>query len=297
MSWPALALVSDAELGQLEPEATAGDSPWGGVTWPNQRAEAKRDLRIWLELDFPEIVGVADRVLDVWPADYVFGYTSAAYADRTSEARNDTESDLPLAAILATPASDRIYLGAAWTFDGLLAVLTGTKNAAASVLTVKYSGPSGWTTLTSTHGINDGTASGGATFAQSGRITWTAPTNWQRQRLNGTGDEFFWVELSVSNALTSGVTATQLAAIRPPDGLKRCAAYLTLGHIYNGLAAQAADPERWRNQSDKYFAMAKDLYTGLKGRSALWIDLDHSGTVDPPVETTVGIGGHVFYRA
>lgn len=292
MSWPGLTLVTDLTLGQLEPQATHPDAPWGSTTWPEARAEAKRDLKMWLEMDYPEVPGVADRVLDRWRMDYAFGYTDSAYTDVTGASRDDTPDDLALAAILATPASDRLYLGAAWTFDGLAAVLTGTRNAAASVLTVKYSGPAGWTTLSAT----DGTAVSGVTFAQSGRIRWTAPTDWQRQRLNGTGDEFFWVELSVSNALTSGVTAAQVLGIRPPDGLVRCAQYLALGHILNGLASQSPGEERWRQQADKYFSMAKDLYVGLKAKAGVWLDLDISGDITPS-ETTHQKGGHVFYRA
>lgn len=292
MSWPGLTLVTDLTLGQLEPQATHPDAPWGSTTWPEARAEAKRDLKMWLEMDYPEIPGVADRVLDRWRMDYAFGYTGSAYTDVTGAARDDTPDDLALAAILATPASDRLYLGAAWTFDGLGAVLTGTRNAASSVLTVKYSGPTGWTALSAT----DGTAVSGVTFAQSGRIKWTAPTDWQRQRLNGTGDEFFWVELSVSNALTSGVTAAQVLGIRPPDGLVRCAQYLALGHILNGLASQSPGEERWRQQADKYFSMAKDLYVGLKAKAGVWLDLDISGDITPS-ETTRQKGGHVFYRA
>lgn len=292
MSWPGLTLVTDQLIGQLEPQATHPDAPWGDTAWPAARAEAKRDLKMWLEMDFPEVPGVADRVLDRWPMDYVFGYTGGVYSDVTAATGDDTPADMAVATILATPASDRVYLGAAWTFDGALAVLTGTRNAAASVLTVKYSGPTGWTTLSAT----DGTASGGATFAQSGRITWEAPADWQRQRLNGTGDEFFWIELSVSAVLTAGTTATQVLGIRPPDGLTRCAQYLALGHILNGLASQSPGEERWRQQADKYFTMAKDLYVGLKAKAGVWLDLNTSGTITP-TEVTHQKGGHVFYRA
>lgn len=290
--WNGLSLVTDAELGQLEPEAIAASAPWGRTSWPDARAEAKRDLKIWLEMDYPEVIGVADRVLDQHAPDYVFGYTGSTYADKTADARSDSEDDVDLSAIFATFSTDKLYVGALWGFDGLSLRQTGTRNANASVLTVKYSGPTGWTTLTAT----DGTASGGATFAQSGRITFTAPTDWQRERLNGTGDEFFWIELSVSAALTSGTSTTQILGIRPPDGLKRCAAYLALGHIYNGLASGAPGEERWRAQSEKYFAMAKDLYVGLKAKAGIWIDLDTSESITTP-ETQVQKGGHVFYRA
>lgn len=292
MSWSGLALVSDSELGQLEPEAVAPAKPWGRVTWSDARAEAKRDLRIWLEMDYPDVPGVADRVLDRWEPDYAFTSTGGAVTDRTSQNNDDEEDDLDLATIFTTIGTDRFYIGAAWGFDGLYVHMTGTRNAAASVLTVKYSGPTGFTALTHT----DGTAVSGVTLAQSGKITWVSPSTWQRQREHGTGDEFFWIELSVSGALTASTSASQILCLRPPDGLKRCAAYLSLGHIYNGLSAGSPGEERWRIQSDKYFAMARDLYAGLKGKAGLWLDIDHSGSIGPG-ESQQNRGGHVFYRA
>lgn len=293
MSWAALALVTDAEIGDLEPEATDPAAPWGNTTWSNQRSEAKRDLKIWLEMDYPHIPGVADRVLDRWAPDYVFGYTGSAYTDLTSAARNDTPDDVTLSTVFTTFGTDALYVGTAWGFSGLHIGMTGTKNANTSVLTAKYYGPSGWTSLSA----SDGTAASGKTFTKAGRVTWTEPTDWQRVRLNGTGDEFFWIELTVSAALTSGTSAVQLLGVRAPDGLKRCAAYLSLGHIYNGLAAASPGEERWRAQSDKYFQMARDLYAGLKQSSGLWIDADTSGSISDGEPTLTQVGGHVFYRA
>jgi hypothetical protein len=77
MSWASLTLVTDAELGTLEPQAVSG--LWKAVTWPNQRAEAKKDLKIWLQNDYarmlPDGTIVADRVRDTFGADKVWGYT------------------------------------------------------------------------------------------------------------------------------------------------------------------------------------------------------------------------------
>ncbi len=42
MSWPGLTLVTDLTLGDLEPQATHPDAPWGQTSWPSARAEAKR---------------------------------------------------------------------------------------------------------------------------------------------------------------------------------------------------------------------------------------------------------------
>jgi hypothetical protein len=293
VSWAGLTLVTDADLGALEPEATDSDAPWGGTTWANARAEAKRTLKIWLELDFADLPGVADRVIDVWAPDYVFTYTGGNYTDRTTQAVDDEPTDLDLTGCFTTPASDRLYIGALWQSEGLSLKLTGTRNAAASVVTVKYSGPAGWTTLTTT----DGTAVAGATFGKSGRITWTVPADWQRERVNGSGDEFFWLEVSVSATLTAGVTASQLNPVRAPDGLKRCAAYLALSTIYNGLAAGSPGEERWRAQGDAYLAMARELYVALKTNRALWIDINASGVLTGEERQQGTGGGFILGRA
>lgn len=278
MSWAALSLVTDQEIGELEPEATSSTAPWGRTTWSDARAAAKRQLKAWIDNDFPGVPGVADRVIDSWQADYLFGYTASAYSDITGAGEDDTESDITLSTVLATVGSDRLYVGAAWTFNGLRILQTGTRNANASTLTVKYSGPTApqtWTALTMT----DGTSASSATFGQSGRITWTQPTNWQRIRLNGTGEEYFWVELSVSATLTSGTSITQILPIRAPDSLKLSALYLSLAFIYNGLAAGSPGEERWRQQGREYYEMAQANYAALKNNANLWIDMDVSGTV------------------
>lgn len=67
-----------------------------------------------------------------------------------------------------------VVLSAAVPFRGIKVVMSASVNAVASVLTAEYWNGSAWVTLAPT----DGTASGGATFAQSGDITWTVPAAW-----------------------------------------------------------------------------------------------------------------------
>lgn len=297
--WSQLSLVTDAELGQLEPEAVAAGSPWGAVTWTSARTEAKRDLKIWLERDFAKQVGlgdanrrlnrinlalpaITDRILDRWSPDWVFRYTSASFTDITSAARDDNEKDIDLAAALATFGTDRIYIGALWEFEGLEIKLLDAVNAIASVLTAKYWGNNQWTSLAAT----DGTLSSGKTLAQSGRVTWTLPADWERRRLNGTAEEFYWVELSISAALTGGTAASQLLPIRAPDGLKRVAAYLALAHVFRGLAAQAAEPESWltrvsNEQETGYQDRAEKLYADLRDNGGIPIDLNLNEVIEP----------------
>jgi len=289
MGWSSLNLVSDAELGQLEPEAIAASEPWGTNVWANARAEGKRDLKIMIEADFGSLPNVADRVIDTWRPDYVLGYTGSAFSDLTSDTVDKDEDDIALATIFTTFGTDRLYIGCASEFEALRVIMTGTVNGNASVLTAKYSGPAGggtpasWPALT----ITDGTITSGKTFAKSGRITWTMPTDWQRETLNGMSDAYYWLELTVSAALTAGTSATQLLPVRTHDGLKRVAAYLALAHIFKGLAAQAAEPESWLERSKAYRTDAIDLFGRLKASSSMWLDMNHDEVITPS-ETQVG---------
>ncbi len=279
MSWSGLTLCTDANLGALEPEALNGH--WGSITWPNQRAEAKRDLKIWLETDYAHIPGVADKVKDTYRADVVLGYTSGIYTDLTDAASDDDESDVNLAAVFATFGSDKLYLGFPGEADGLSVKMLDSLNAIASILTVQYSGAGGWTALT----VTDGTSASGKTFGTGGRITWTMPTDWQRRTLN-TDDAYFWIRLSVSAALTAGTKATSILQVKAPDGLKRIVAYRALGYIYKNLAAQAPSVDYWGGRTQNqfktgYWDQADALYATMRDKGGIPIDVDNDDTIEP----------------
>ena len=275
MSYSGLPLVSDQDLGAIEPLAIASDAPWGASTWPTQRAQALRTLKVWLEADFG--AGAADRLVDRWSPSKATRYTSGVHVDITSDVSNDTEEDVDLSTELATVANDRIYVGLDAEFDGLFVQMLDSLNAAASVLTVSYWGPTGWTALT----IADGTTVAGATFAQSGRIRWTVPANWTRRRLAGSGSEYLWVQLAVSAALTSGTAVTQILPTRAHEGLRQVAAFLALGTILKGFALQAPDPERWRAAATEYEQGADGLYTKLKTAGGLVLDQNADQVAEP----------------
>lgn len=283
MSWTHLTLVTDAELAALEPEAGHPSEPWGQTAWTNARAEAKRDLQIWIDADYPSVPGASDRIRDRWAPDLVWQYTSAGYTDRTSEVSDDTEEDLDLSAVFATPASDALYVGAGYEFSGLFVKLLDSLNANASVLTVKYWNSAGWTALTT----SDGTvAATGKTLSGSGRVTWTIPSSWERRTINGS-DPWYWVQLTVSATLTSGTAATQILPIRAPSALKRVAAYLALHHICQGLAAQAATPEYWQAKAESYWTKGQDLYTRIRQGGGIPFDLNQDDVITPADETTI----------
>jgi len=282
MSWAQLPLVSDLDIGALEPQAIDAGAPWGRDEWPDQRGEAKNDLAIWLERDHPDVPGVTDQVRDRFDPAIVLGYTGSAYTDITSEASNDTAEDVDLATILATFGTDRIYIGAPYAFTGVHVGLLDSVSSATSTLTVKYWGKAQWTALT----IADGTSPAAITLTQSGRVTWKQPTDWERRDIDSQGQEWYWVELSVSAAPTAGTAANQLLCLQPPLALKRCAVWLSLYHICNGLALQATEPERWQEKADRYLDMARTLYAETR----IPLDSDLSGGVSEEEKQTEARG-------
>jgi len=285
MGWSGLTLCTDADLGSLEPASTNGQ--WKNVTWPNQRAEAKRDLKIKLEIDYSQIDNVADKVKDTHPPEAIYGYTGGEFIDWSAEASSLDEDDVDLASVFTTPASDVLYIGSSGEFDGLSVRLLDQLNAVASTLTVKYSGPSGWTALT----VVNGTANGSATFAKSGRITWTIPSNWERRTL-ANDDALFWVQLSVSAGLTANTSATQVLLVKAPDPLKRIVALYALGYCVETMAAQAPSTDYWAGRSRNQFKtgykdQADALYASLRDKGGMPIDVDGDETVSPGEENIV----------
>jgi hypothetical protein len=182
--WSNLTLVTDADVGAIEPQAVASGSPWGAVVWPSARAEAKRELKILIESAFGKTVkNASDRILDLHRPDYVLSYINSAYADITAAAVDRLEDDVNLTTVFAN-AANRLYVGADYQFDGVSVLMKDALNAQARTLTAKYSGGAGFAAIS---GATDGTTSAGATFAQSGRIAWsTIPSTWQRRLVGST---------------------------------------------------------------------------------------------------------------
>lgn len=133
----------------------------------------------------------------------------ASFTDYTTEAQDgSTSTDITLSSLSTLANGDYVLVGAHTPFSGLVVDVDST-NSTASVLTVSYWNGSAWVTTSAT----DGTASGGATFAQDGSITWTVPSAWaQYEPVVGLG-KMFWVRLTVSAALDSSTTLNSLIAI------------------------------------------------------------------------------------
>lgn len=139
----------------------------------------------------------------------------------------DTATDVVLSSLPTLANGGAVYVGSHLPFGGLSVDVDST-NSTSSTLAVTYWNGSAWANITPT----DGTASGGATFAQDGNITWTVPTAWVPEKLHIAadaaasfpfgGNKFYWVRLAVSAALDSSTT---LNSIMP---INRSTAYASL---------------------------------------------------------------------
>lgn len=279
MGWGNLTLVTDQDLGAIEPLAIAAEAPWGRTAWPEARAEAKRELKILIEAAFNKAVPrAADRILDTHAADLVYSYTPSTYTDITAIGSDNYDDDVTLTSVFAA-TTGRLYVGADYQFDGLFVRMKDALNSVASVLAVKYAGPTGWTAMPN---ANDGTAVSGKTFAETGRITWPiVPGDWKRQRLATSGDDLFWIELSVGSALNSGTAkAGQLLTIRVPDGLRRVAQLLALANVLNGLERQAARPKDWKDKAAGYRTEGIALFQMLKEQGGIPLDSNRNDVIE-----------------
>jgi hypothetical protein len=123
-------------------------------------------------------------------------------------------------------------MGSIVPWRGVKVVMSGSVNAVVSTQLGEFWNGSAWASLA----ITDGTASGGATFAQSGDITWTVPTTWVADNLpntlvqgfrqftpplppsqwrayNGVAQfKLFWARFTVSAALTAATAANTMFA-------------------------------------------------------------------------------------
>lgn len=143
--------------------------------------------------------------------------TATHYSQFAQDGLTTTEVNLDALDTLAN--LDYLLIGSHLPFRGVNVVMNGAKlNANASVLTVAYWNGTAWVTTSA----SDGTAAAGATFGQSGDVTWTVPAAWTKDTLINIGTPgsavinqgmgLYWTRWSVSAALSAATRATGIVA-------------------------------------------------------------------------------------
>ena len=120
------------------------------------------------------------------------------YSVQVSDGRSNTVAVLDDLDTFAN--NECIFIGVPVKFKSVT-ITVSAANGNASVLTGYYrKSDNTWAALS---GFTDGTASGGATFAQNGTISWTVPTDWKDNYMYAQNK--FWIQLRVSAQLDSEV--------------------------------------------------------------------------------------------
>jgi hypothetical protein len=145
------------------------------------------------------------------------GATATDYSKNAQD--GDTATDVTLSSQGTAAQGDFLYVGAHLPFRGV-AVDVDAANATASVITVNYRKSDGtWADTSDT----DGTASGGASLAVDGNITWTVPTDWVKTTLAAAdgvssavahaNTPLYWTRWEFSGGLDSSTTLNSMLAM------------------------------------------------------------------------------------
>lgn len=139
-------------------------------------------------------------------------------------------SSISLSSLATLGNGGAVMLGSVVPWRGIKVVMSGSVNAVASVMLGEFWNGTAWATLS----VTDGTAAAGATFGQSGDVTWTVPTTWVADNLPNTLTQglkqftpplppsqyrayseaapfkLFWARFTVSAALTAATAANSM---------------------------------------------------------------------------------------
>lgn len=135
----------------------------------------------------------------------------------------DTGTTLVLDSQDVAANGDYLYVGSHIQFGGVVVDVTAAKvNGTVSTLTVNYWDGSAWSDISDV----DGTASGSASMAQDGNVTWTVPTDWTQATLEGIDSprvgtiaddlkrlNLYWTRWEFSVALDSEVEVDEMTAL------------------------------------------------------------------------------------
>jgi len=209
--------------------------------------------------------------------------------DYTNEVLDSSTTSYADISALETNVNDSVLICCSCVPSKLNITMIATAlNTNTSVLSVEYYKDS-WASVTA---LSDGTASGGKTFAQSGTISWTAPTDMTQGYMFGvTG---FWLRLTVSLTLSATVRIAQVTY----GGV-----FQSLQNVWDGESLVAIEARFYIHASAAYFTyygssidissmVATDdaiYFNSLDLISAFYID----STSAPSV--TASVTPHLYY--
>ena len=156
---------------------------------------------------------------------------ATAPTDFSQEIQDDDAVANAIDAMDTEANGDFIYVGSHVKYKGIRVLMADAQiNGDSSVMTVKYWNGTALADISDT----DGTASGGATFAQDGNITWTVPSDWVKgqltdiESLTQAQQEFvpwantamYWTKIEVSIVLDASVDIEGMFLLSNETGIQ-----------------------------------------------------------------------------
>uniref|UniRef100_A0A6M3J6A4 Uncharacterized protein n=1 Tax=viral metagenome TaxID=1070528 RepID=A0A6M3J6A4_9ZZZZ len=214
-------------------------------------------------------------------------------SDYTMEVLDATTTTYAIISALGTNAADTILICCPAVPSKLNITMTTSINAVVSALTVKYmksGSPDAFTTVGAS--LSDGTATGGATFAKSGTISWDTLTDMVPSFMFGMSG--FWLSLTVSVALSATVRINQVTY---------GGAFQPLQNVWDGDGITALEARFYIATSAAYFTYygaSIDISAMVATNDALYfntIDLMNAFYVDSTStpSTTASVTPHLYY--
>jgi hypothetical protein len=171
--------------------------------------QASTDFRLHLNPAVLDVVYYDNSATSKWVMGGSTSSLRVDLSDRSSGTGTGTVMD-------SGTTTDRLYICLSEPVGGLYVDVKAV-NGNSSTLAAHYYNGSSFAAVSS---LSDGTASGGATFAQDGVVTFTAPTDWRSGSLfdqvsdrSAPGTNGYWLRLSWGSALDSDTEIQNLWSI------------------------------------------------------------------------------------
>ncbi len=217
-------------------DSTGGLSATGSVTWASTVDTSKVKylegfVLYWYQFELPAgsasvsyvtVNAPWQDVPNIWNAEeIVIGqaktFNTTTYQDYSDEAKDDDPATVVILDALNT--THFFYVGFTEPVQGFHIRIPGTKeNGTGSILTTKYWAGTAWAAVTAQ---NDGTAEGGATFAQTGVISFApVAANTEFPREIAGEALLFYYQMSVSVQLDAEVELYYITGIPAPEAIQ-----------------------------------------------------------------------------
>lgn len=191
--------------------------------------------------------------------------------DYSDEVSDGISTNVGTLGTIGTNATDALCVWVPLVPNSLKFTMGATVNAVAATMAVAYWNGA-WTALTKT----DNTAVAGATLAQTGTVTWTAPTDALPYYMYGRCG--YWLKITFSAALTTGTCVAEC---------EYTAAMQDLKNLWNGVLLDAVEAQVFTNADGSYktYGGAAIMVGGVTSSDAIYF-----ATADPIEAIFIDVG-------